>query len=301
MNPSFVELSLSLKPSYVPKSLTNLLLDLSKIDNEADKLLVLSDYICKHQEELSKVEASKHELPQCRLLLLEAIETLKKEYMNIKKNMESHQSDPQPDHHLVECLGTKRKNNEQEQRKIWGIRYSPDQEEYCNPNYVKKQKTLVLDNFQPPNLKAIQPCKELPFPYKESSSNSIGSSSTGKEMLQDIAMYDHQCSSRNQGFLHLNTDDHDHIQTLNHQPRLLTQPIWKNNRRCWSSELHARFVEALNVLGGIEAATPKQIRDLMQVEGLTIDQVKSHLQVILKLNLIMHAYEENTPICHIKY
>ncbi|KAK8621413.1 hypothetical protein V6N13_067846 [Hibiscus sabdariffa] len=33
MNPSSVELSLSLKPTYVPKSLSSLLLELSRIDN----------------------------------------------------------------------------------------------------------------------------------------------------------------------------------------------------------------------------------------------------------------------------
>ncbi|XVF71316.1 hypothetical protein PTKIN_Ptkin12aG0027500 [Pterospermum kingtungense] len=73
MNPSSLELSLSLKPSYAPKSLSNLLLDLSKIENESDKLSLLSDYICKHQEEKSRVEALEqdHELPQCRLLLKE--------------------------------------------------------------------------------------------------------------------------------------------------------------------------------------------------------------------------------------
>ncbi|KAJ7516654.1 hypothetical protein O6H91_22G066300 [Diphasiastrum complanatum] len=49
-------------------------------------------------------------------------------------------------------------------------------------------------------------------------------------------------------------------------------------RRCWSPELHRRFVNALQQLGGPQVATPKQIRDLMKVEGLTNDEVKSHLQ-----------------------
>lgn len=49
-------------------------------------------------------------------------------------------------------------------------------------------------------------------------------------------------------------------------------------RRCWSPELHRRFVNALQQLGGSQAATPKQIRELMKVEGLTNDEVKSHLQ-----------------------
>ncbi|KAI3796198.1 hypothetical protein L1987_38863 [Smallanthus sonchifolius] len=49
-------------------------------------------------------------------------------------------------------------------------------------------------------------------------------------------------------------------------------------RRCWSPELHRRFLHALQQLGGAHVATPKQIRELMKVDGLTNDEVKSHLQ-----------------------
>ncbi|KAI5075301.1 hypothetical protein GOP47_0009377 [Adiantum capillus-veneris] len=49
-------------------------------------------------------------------------------------------------------------------------------------------------------------------------------------------------------------------------------------RRCWSPELHQRFLHALQQLGGPQVATPKQIREVMHVEGLTNDEVKSHLQ-----------------------
>ncbi|GMH31220.1 hypothetical protein Nepgr_033063 [Nepenthes gracilis] len=49
-------------------------------------------------------------------------------------------------------------------------------------------------------------------------------------------------------------------------------------RRCWSPDLHRRFLNALQQLGGPHVATPKQIRELMNVHGLTNDEVKSHLQ-----------------------
>uniref|UniRef100_A0A1D1Y7M1 Two-component response regulator ARR18 n=1 Tax=Anthurium amnicola TaxID=1678845 RepID=A0A1D1Y7M1_9ARAE len=52
----------------------------------------------------------------------------------------------------------------------------------------------------------------------------------------------------------------------------------RKSRRCWSPELHRRFVNSLQQLGGAHAATPKQIRELMKVDGLTNDEVKSHLQ-----------------------
>ncbi|KAH7315346.1 hypothetical protein KP509_21G045700 [Ceratopteris richardii] len=58
----------------------------------------------------------------------------------------------------------------------------------------------------------------------------------------------------------------------------MVQGTQRKPRRCWSPELHRRFVNALQQLGGSEVATPKQIRELMKVDGLTNDEVKSHLQ-----------------------
>ncbi|GJN10477.1 hypothetical protein PR202_ga28572 [Eleusine coracana subsp. coracana] len=58
----------------------------------------------------------------------------------------------------------------------------------------------------------------------------------------------------------------------------LQQQQARKSRRCWSPELHRQFVAALSQLGGPQVATPKQIRELMKVDGLTNDEVKSHLQ-----------------------
>ncbi|KAL6523450.1 Two-component response regulator Orr22 [Orobanche gracilis] len=51
----------------------------------------------------------------------------------------------------------------------------------------------------------------------------------------------------------------------------------KKPRVVWSIELHRKFVAAVNHLG-IEKAVPKRILDLMNVEGLTRENVASHLQ-----------------------
>ncbi|URE08872.1 Myb-like DNA-binding domain [Musa troglodytarum] len=47
----------------------------------------------------------------------------------------------------------------------------------------------------------------------------------------------------------------------------------------WTEELHRLFAEAVDKLGGRNKATPKQILQLMGVNGLSISHVKSHLQV----------------------
>ncbi|XP_050378160.1 two-component response regulator ARR12 [Argentina anserina] len=51
----------------------------------------------------------------------------------------------------------------------------------------------------------------------------------------------------------------------------------KKPRVVWSGELHRKFVAAVNQLG-VERAVPKKILDLMDVEGISRENVASHLQ-----------------------
>ncbi|KAL7201366.1 hypothetical protein ACSBR1_033129 [Camellia fascicularis] len=57
--------------------------------------------------------------------------------------------------------------------------------------------------------------------------------------------------------------------------------ISSKTRIRWTQDLHDRFVECVNHLGGAEKETMKAILTLMESEGLTIFHVKSHLQSIL--------------------
>ncbi|KAJ1287470.1 hypothetical protein BS78_02G012300 [Paspalum vaginatum] len=68
------------------------------------------------------------------------------------------------------------------------------------------------------------------------------------------------------------------LQSQSQQAAQQQQQQARKARRCWSPELHRQFVTALSQLGGPQVATPKQIRELMKVDGLTNDEVKSHLQ-----------------------
>ncbi|KAI4380596.1 hypothetical protein MLD38_006769 [Melastoma candidum] len=51
----------------------------------------------------------------------------------------------------------------------------------------------------------------------------------------------------------------------------------KKPRVVWSVELHQKFINAVNQLG-LEKAVPKKILDIMNVEGITRENVASHLQ-----------------------
>ncbi|KAF8099945.1 hypothetical protein N665_0235s0042 [Sinapis alba] len=46
----------------------------------------------------------------------------------------------------------------------------------------------------------------------------------------------------------------------------------------WTCELHHRFLEAVNRLGGPNKATPKSLMKAMEIPGLTLYHLKSHLQ-----------------------
>lgn len=57
----------------------------------------------------------------------------------------------------------------------------------------------------------------------------------------------------------------------------------------WTSELHKKFVQAVEQLG-VDQAIPSKILEVMKVEGLTRHNVASHLQVSGILCLKLQQY-----------
>ncbi|XP_073031149.1 transcription factor HHO3-like [Primulina eburnea] len=64
----------------------------------------------------------------------------------------------------------------------------------------------------------------------------------------------------------------------------------RKERRFWSPDLQTRFVQSLHQLGGSHVATPTRIRELLKVDGLTVNEVKNHLQ-----NYRLHKRSRPSP------
>eukprot|EP00741_Cyanophora_paradoxa_P008494 tig00001336_g8219.t1 len=60
-------------------------------------------------------------------------------------------------------------------------------------------------------------------------------------------------------------------------PSASSASLQPKRRLVWTPELHQRFVAAVNILG-VHCAAPKAILQLMNIDGLTAEHVKSHLQ-----------------------
>lgn len=63
------ELSLDFRPTFVPKTISDFLKEVSMIGNVSEKVSRLDGFVKGLEEEMKKIDAFKRELPLCMLLL----------------------------------------------------------------------------------------------------------------------------------------------------------------------------------------------------------------------------------------
>lgn len=63
------ELSLDFKPTFIPKTITQFLGEISSIGSVSEKILKIDDFINRFEAEITKIDAFKRELPLCMLLM----------------------------------------------------------------------------------------------------------------------------------------------------------------------------------------------------------------------------------------
>ncbi|XP_010432113.1 PREDICTED: myb family transcription factor EFM-like [Camelina sativa] len=251
-------LNLNLSIYSLPKPLSQFLDEVSRIDDNKSKLSEIDGYVGRLEEERKKIDVFKRELPLCMLLLNEAIGALQAEARKGSSVMASNGK-------FKDGEGAKLETD----KKSW---MSSAQLWISNPNSQfqstneKDDRCVTQNPFQTCNYPnqggAFLPFNRPPPPPPPAPLSLMTPTS---DMMMD-------CSRIEQ-------NHHHHHHQFNKPSQLQSHHIQKKEqRRRWSQDLHRKFVDALHRLGGPQVATPKQIRDLMKVDGLTNDEVKSHLQ-----------------------
>ncbi|KAG6383083.1 hypothetical protein SASPL_157174 [Salvia splendens] len=245
--------------AWTPKSTTEFLAEVSRLDNVSEKISKLDDYVNRLQDEMKKIDAFKRELPLCMFLLNDAIARMKEEIMRCQSSncepileefiplKKSSSDDEKAGEEVKETdiVDRREKMNWMSSVQLW------------NADSNKKRKEESVDRAAMEELfrggKSSRTAGKAFSPFKGCSN--FLAMAVGKEGRDEFPA----APSLSLRTLRLRLNG-------------------RKQRRCWSPELHRRFVSALQQLGGAQAATPKQIRELMQVDGLTNDEVKSHLQ-----------------------
>ncbi|TKY70542.1 Transcription factor BOA [Spatholobus suberectus] len=254
-----MELSLDLSLGFVPKTISLFFGDVSGNRDKREKVATLEGYVQRLEDELRKVDAFKRELPLCMLLLNDAIARLKEEKIKCSGTQDSPLSEEFVPLKINsggnENESCENKKNWMSSAQLWSTEKTKsrtEEDDTSVPENPINGNSCVpkKEGSRVPSFALMTPASEL----SHSNSKSVcGDCSSGSSLLRV------------------------EVQSQPQPPQHMQQNTRKQ-RRCWSPELHRRFVDALQQLGGAQVATPKQIRELMQVEGLTNDEVKSHLQ-----------------------
>ncbi|KAL0915364.1 hypothetical protein M5K25_015776 [Dendrobium thyrsiflorum] len=203
----------------------------------------LSDFISALEEERRKIQMFSRELPLCLQLVNEAIDNLERQVTSDEVFGEKS---------VMEKGASNCKQDWLRSAQLW----SPAAAEKLPAEGGTLRKPVAVNArrvgraFQPFEKSKLMPAVLAP-PEAPAVSSTLGGRRDGGEDLEKEAEEGRS---------------------------LATAQSNRKQRRCWSPALHRKFLNALEQLGGSHSATPKQIRDMMMVDGLTNDEVKSHLQ-----------------------
>ncbi|KAL5183604.1 Myb family transcription factor EFM [Glycine soja] len=294
------ELSLDCKPQSYS-------LLLKSFGDQTDQTYKLEEFLSRLEEERLKIDAFKRELPLCMQLLTNAMEASRQQLQAYKVN---HGTKPVleefiPMKHLASDQSSEKATNMSDKAnwmtsaQLWSQASEGTKQQ---PTITTPKESdigfsispkLALDNKQRNGGGAflpfskernscqgstLRPLPELALAYAEKEMED-------KKLRPEVEIKGVSCQSKkeNSGSDGTVVDQgkggspvaSSHATTTTTTSSAQTH---RKARRCWSPDLHRRFVNALQMLGGSQVATPKQIRELMKVDGLTNDEVKSHLQ-----------------------
>ncbi|CAA0807563.1 Homeodomain-like superfamily protein [Striga hermonthica] len=299
--------------SCVRRTIGEIFPQVSRSHGVSEKIPRLEDYAVRLRDEMKKIDAFKRELPLCMLLLRDAIvaieeelalckksnaEPVLEEFIPLKKICKDEEVDrveSRPDSEI----SSRDKMNWMSSVQLWNSTSHPSPPDTdlnsdkltlkLDANKKRTEEEMnrpVMDNlFQNGKIGKVMMKPLVPF----TGCTNFPVMSIGKEDRQvpALSLCTPEMKSSSEGLNHIGFSLKSCPSRSGSSPdanvpsslRSVQQhQSGRKQRRCWSPDLHRQFINALQQLGGAQAATPKQIRELMQVDGLTNDEVKSHLQ-----------------------
>ncbi|KAJ8510407.1 hypothetical protein OPV22_000841 [Ensete ventricosum] len=220
------------------------------------------DYVRALEEEREKIQVFQRELPLCLRLVTHAIDSA-------RRQMNGHATMSEDGPILEEFIPLKPSSSSSEDRSVDGAAKKSGSVATRADEKLDWLRSVQLWNQEADAFGKVEP----PTKPIAVDARRIGGAFHPFERVKHVAAPVPASSSTTSGKGGVGGGGEEKEKEGQPQP----QPHRKA-RRCWSPELHQRFLHALKQLGGPHVATPKQVRELMKVDGLTNDEVKSHLQ-----------------------